>query len=143
MSPADSATELAAATAPRFFVDRSLGRIQFPTLLRAAGVDLVTLAEHYGIPADETIEDVAWLADTAQLGLVVLAKDARIRRRPAERTAISDHGARCFYYARADLLAGDSAARFLQNRAAIERACAEPGPFAYAIHPTRIVRMPL
>jgi hypothetical protein len=34
-------------------------------------------------PADETIEDVTWLADTAQLGLVVLAKDARIRRRPA------------------------------------------------------------
>ena len=143
MSPADSATESAAATAPRFFVDRSLGRIQFPTLLRAAGVDLVTLAEHYGIPADETVEDVAWLADTAQLGLVVLAKDARIRRRPAERTAISEHGARCFFYARADLHAADGAARFLHNRAAIERACAQPAPFAYVIHPTRIVRMAL
>jgi hypothetical protein len=106
-------------------------------------VDLVTLAERYGIPADETIEDVTWLADTAQRGLVVLAKDARIRRRPAERAAISSHGARCFYYARADLLAEDSAARFLHNRAAIQRACAQPGPFACAIHPTRIVRMPL
>jgi hypothetical protein len=31
----------------------------------------------------------------------------------------------------------------LHSRAAIEQACAEPGPFAYAIHSTRIVRMPL
>ena len=73
----------------------------------------------------------------------MLAKDARIRRRPAERAAIREHGARCFYYTRADLLARDNAERFRRNRAAIERACAQPGPFAYAIHPTRIVQMTL
>lgn len=143
MSPADSRAEGAASSRPRFFVDRSLGRIEFPRLLREAGVDLITLAEHYGIPADEAVDDVTWLADTARLGWVVVAKDARIRRRPAERIAIGEHRARCFYYARADLLATESAGRFLRNLAAIERACEEPGPFAYAIHATRIVRMTL
>ncbi len=143
MSQADSPADSGAPTRPRFFVDRSLGRIEFPRLLRASGVDLITLAEHYGIPADESVEDVTWLADTARLGWVVLAKDARIRRRPAERAAIRERGARCFYYTRADLPATESAGRFLHNLAAIERACTEPGPFAYAIHATRIVQMTL
>jgi hypothetical protein len=35
---------------PDLFVDRSLGRIQVPALLRRAALRLVTLAEHYGIP---------------------------------------------------------------------------------------------
>jgi hypothetical protein len=37
---------------PQFFVDRSLGRVRVPQLMRADGWSLVTLAEHYGIPAD-------------------------------------------------------------------------------------------
>src|SRR5579862_7600709 len=84
------ASEFATAR-PRFFVDRSMGRIEFPRLLRAAGVELVTLAEHYGIPADERVEDVTWLADTSRLDWPVIAKDERIRRRPAERRAVRDH----------------------------------------------------
>jgi hypothetical protein len=40
---------------PRFFVDRSLGRRAVPEALRAGGWDLITLAEHYGMPADEQI----------------------------------------------------------------------------------------
>lgn len=39
---------------PRFFLDRSLGRKAVPEALRADGWDVITLAEHYGIPADET-----------------------------------------------------------------------------------------
>ncbi|MGF1667658.1 MAG: hypothetical protein ACFCVC_15475 [Acidimicrobiia bacterium] len=31
-------------------MDRSLGRKKVPTLLREAGVSLITLAEHYGVP---------------------------------------------------------------------------------------------
>jgi hypothetical protein len=38
---------------PDLFIDRSLGRIQVPQLLRDAGLRLVTLAERYGIPNDE------------------------------------------------------------------------------------------
>lgn len=46
---------------PDLFLDRSLGRIAVPTLLRAAGLRLVTLAEHYGVPADEQVADEEWL----------------------------------------------------------------------------------
>lgn len=46
---------------PDLFLDRSLGRIKVPGLLRASELRLVTLAEHYGIPADETIVDEEWL----------------------------------------------------------------------------------
>lgn len=35
------------------------------------------------------------------------------------------------------------AARFLDNLAAIERACEEPGPFIYAVHQTRIEKLPI
>jgi hypothetical protein len=43
---------------PDLFLDRSLGRIEVPRRLRLAGLRLVTLAEHYGVPTDETIADV-------------------------------------------------------------------------------------
>lgn len=46
---------------PDLFLDRFLGRIKVPDLLRTAGLRLVTLAEHYGIPADEDIADEEWL----------------------------------------------------------------------------------
>jgi hypothetical protein len=42
---------------PRFFLDRSLGRRAVPEALRADGWDLITLAEHYGMPADEQVAD--------------------------------------------------------------------------------------
>ena len=48
---------------PDLFIDRSLGRIQVPGLLRAAGLRLIALAEHYGIPADENVADTTWLAE--------------------------------------------------------------------------------
>lgn len=46
---------------PDLFLDRSLGRIVVPSLLRAAGLRLTTLAEYYGIPADEAVSDEEWL----------------------------------------------------------------------------------
>lgn len=76
---------------PFVFVDRSLGRLQLPRLLRASGIQLVTLAEHYGIPADEAVEDATWIAEVAQQGWILFMKDERIRRRPAERRALHRH----------------------------------------------------
>ena len=143
MSPAGPSASRHPAGLPTLFVDRSLGRIQLPSLLRRAGLELVTLAEHYGIPADETIEDVTWLADTAGRGWIVLAKDERIRRRPAEKAAIRRYNARCFYFTRGDLRAPVYAERILRNLGAITGACAEHGPFVYVIHPHRIERMVL
>lgn len=129
------------ASLPFVFLDRSLGRVQVPALLRAAGVRLVTLAEHYGMPADETVEDVTWLADSAQRGWVAFMKDERIRRRPAERLAIEANRARCFCITNMNLPSAAMAERYLDNLAAIADACAQPGPFMYAVHANRIERL--
>ena len=53
---------------PDLFLDRSLGRVQVPTLLRAAGLRVRTLAEEYGMPADESVTDVDWLAHAGRNG---------------------------------------------------------------------------
>ena len=63
---------------PDLFLDRSLGRVRVPALLRAAGLRLVTLSERYGIPADETVPDDQWLRDSGEQGEAVFMKDARI-----------------------------------------------------------------
>jgi hypothetical protein len=81
---------------PRFFLDRSLGRKAVPEALRADGWDVITLAEHYGTPADEQVADVAWIEEAAQRGWPILMKDKRIRYRPAEIAAVTEHRARCF-----------------------------------------------
>lgn len=123
---------------PRFFVDRSLGRIVFPKLLRAAGRELITLAEHYGVPHDEQVADTQCIEDTAKLGWPVLMKDKRIRYRRAEIEAVADHAARCFVITRGDLTSADYAARFVTNQQTIFRIAATDGPFVYAVHADRL-----
>ena len=78
------------ATLPNLFLDRSLGRVKVPRLLRAAGLHLVTLAEHYGMPHDQSVKDVDRLKMAGVNGYVVFMKDeaiqnqcARTCRRPA------------------------------------------------------------
>jgi len=143
VSPADSPRRGHPEGLPTLFIDRSLGRIKLPALLRAAGLELVTLAEHYGVPQDEAVDDVTWLTETAARGWVALGKDERIRRRPAEKAAVLRHGARCFYFTRGDLRSEVYAERILANLGAITRTCAQDGPFIYVMHPRRIERMTL
>lgn len=87
---------------PDLFIDRSLGRVQVPQLLRDAGLRLVTLAERYGVPADESVTDEQWLSDAGASGEAVFMKDARVRYNPAEKAAIVRHSVRCFSLARRD-----------------------------------------
>jgi hypothetical protein len=143
VSPADWLRRRHPEGLPTFFIDRSLGRVKLPALLREAGLTLVTLAEHYGMPQDEVVDDVTWLVDTAARGWVALAKDERIRRRPAEKSAVRRSGARCFYFTRGDLPAEIYVERILVNLDAITYACADAGPFIYVLHPNRIERMAL
>ena len=82
---------------PDLFLDRSLGRVKVPGLLRDAGLRLITLAEHYGIPADESVTDAEWLELAGQQGWGVFAKDKRVRYNPAERAAIERFEVRYFY----------------------------------------------
>ncbi len=128
---------------PDVFVDRSLGRIQVPGLLRAVALRLITLAEHYGIPADQDVEDVTWLELVGQRNWIALMKDSEIRRRPAERAAVKSYAVRAFCLSAGSLPAADMAARFIDNLQAITEACVDAGPFIYAVHVSRITRLSL
>ena len=131
------------AELPDLFIDRSLGRIQVPTLLRAAELRLVTLAEHYGIPADQKVRDAAWLQLVGERGWVALMKDGGIRFNRAEREAVKRYAVRCFCIPRQNLTAQEMANRFLHNLDAMEAACREPGPFIYAVDARRLRPLPL
>jgi hypothetical protein len=126
---------------PRFFLDRSLGRKAVPEALRADGWSVITLAEHYGIPADERIADTDWIEEAAKREWPILMKDKRIRHRQAEITAVADHRARCFVITRGDLPSADMAQRFITNKADILMAAAEPGPYIYSVQTDRISRL--
>jgi hypothetical protein len=129
---------------PDLFLDRSLGRIKVPQLLRDAGLRLVTLAEHYGVPADETVMDEEWLELAGSSGWAVFMKDTRIRYSPAERGAVLRHSVQCFCLTSQSLAAEEMARRFLDNLDAIAQACHDDaGPFIYAVHSARIERLRL
>jgi hypothetical protein len=128
---------------PRFFLDRSVGRIIVPRGLRAAGIDLVTLAERYGVPADEQITDVQWMRDAAANSEAVLMCDDAIRKKnPEERQVLIELQLRAFVVS-SRLPGADVVTRFVAQLQAIERACSQPGPFVYRLHPERIERRQL
>ncbi len=126
---------------PDLFLDRSLGRIKVPALLRAAGLRLTTLAEHYGTPADEAVTDEEWLGLAGARGWVVFMKDTRVRYNPAEREAVKASRVRCFCLSNQNLSAADMANRFVHNLDAIVAACAAAGPMIFAVHRNRIERL--
>jgi len=101
---------------PHFFVDRSLGAVQVPHLLRSAGWALTTLTEHYGKPADESVPDVDWLSLCGEQGWSVLMKDAKIRYRAAERNALIDAGVTAFCLASGNLRSAVMAETFIQHQ---------------------------
>jgi hypothetical protein len=128
---------------PPLFLDRSLGRRQVPELLRGAGLQLQTLSEVYGIPADEDVSDVTWLELAGSQGWPVLMKDERIRYRAAERDALVAHGVKAFCLTSGNLRAAEMAEHFLAVLDQIADACALPGPFLYAVSGSWLRRLDL
>ena len=118
---------------PDLFLDRSLGRRQVPGLLRAAGLRLRTLAEVYGIPDDESVEDVDWLAYAGDRHWPVLMKDERIRYRIAEREALLAHNVKAFCLSGGNMRAAAMAEQYLRVLPAIVTACVDDGPFLYIV----------
>ncbi|MBL0205177.1 MAG: hypothetical protein IPQ14_12860 [Candidatus Microthrix sp.] len=128
---------------PDLFLDRSLGRLQVPRLLRDAGQRLVTLAEQHGIPSDEDVPDIDWLELAGTEGWAVFLKDARIRSRAVERETVQAFGVRWFCITRQDLTAAQMLERYLKHLDEIAAACSESDPFIYAVHERRIERLHL
>lgn len=77
---------------------------------------LITLAEHYGIPADESVLDVDWLRLAGQNQWPVLMKDERIKYRTPERRALLDHDVRAFCLTSGNLPAEEMAECFNRHR---------------------------
>jgi len=90
---------------------------------------------------DEEVPDVEWLEMCGREMFPVLSKDRRLRYRPEEIAAITVHEVKAFVLTRGGLRAAEQSARFERNRAAIEAACHDPGPFVYVVHSDRIVRV--
>jgi PIN like domain len=76
-----------------FFVDRSLGGITVPDLLRAIGLKVEVHADHFKHDAPDT----EWLERCGAEGWIVLAKDKAIKKNPLERRAIITHGLAAFF----------------------------------------------
>jgi hypothetical protein len=118
---------------PLFFVDRSLGRVRVPSLLREGGWTLITLSEHYGVPADEVVDDVAWLRLAGERGWPVLMKDERIKYRRAERRALIVHGVRAFCLTSGNLHAQAMADCFVRDQDRIWTAAMGTGLALFAV----------
>ncbi len=123
---------------PEFFLDRSLGGRDVAAALRDAGWIIRTHVEVYG-DRDQSVQDVEWLELCGREDWPVLTMDRRIRYRPTEIAAVRRHRVKAFALTSGNLTAAEQAERFVRNGLRIEIACAEPGPFLYAVHATQIV----
>ena len=130
-----------AATPPEFLIDRSLSQVSLPAVLLQAGLIVRTLADVYGEQTAQETDDATWLALAGERGWVVLCKDDRIRRRPAELQALSDGKVRLFCLTNAQLTFAEQAEWFLANRHRIIQASRKPGPYVYGIYRERIARL--
>jgi hypothetical protein len=100
-----------------------------------------TLAEVYGERAAQETQDSEWLALAGERSWVVLCKDDRIRRRPAELQALADGKVRLFCLTNAQLTFSDQAEYFLVNRNRIIQASRKPGPYVYGVYRDRIAKL--
>ena len=123
---------------PHFFVDRSLGRIEVPRLLREDGWELTTLAEHYGEKTGQGVDDVDWLTVAGEHGWPVLMKDTRIRRTTSERDALVKAGVRAFCISSGNLTSAVMAEYFIKHRAAIWRAASSNSPGIWIVSKTAV-----
>lgn len=117
----------------KFFVDRSLGK-QVAQLLREADFDLITLGEYYGEREGQRVKDETWLQMAGENRWPVLTADTKIRYRVSEKKALTDHKAQLFMLpSKKNLTAGEEAERFITHKDAIEKKCAEEGPFVVSV----------
>ena len=99
------------------------------------------MASIYGEQVAQELDDERWLTDAGTHNWVVLIKDDAIRRRPAERDALSEAGVRAFCLTNAQLRAAEQSARFVDNIERILRQVQKPGPYIYGVYNGYIKRL--
>lgn len=125
---------------PEFFVDRSLGK-SIVEGLRAAELIVHSMADIYGESKAQMLEDEVWLRDAGANGWAVLTKDDAIRRRPAERDALTAAAVQVFCLTSAGLRGEEQVDRFVKNRYRIIRQTRKPGPYIYGVYDTGLKRL--
>ncbi|HXJ39360.1 MAG TPA: hypothetical protein VNH18_08765 [Bryobacteraceae bacterium] len=122
---------------PVFFIDRSLGKIDVPTALRANGYccELHDDCEIDGVRFDQDTEDEVWLKAVAVRDWIVLTKDERIRYRPAELGAIQAAGLRAFIVIAGNVRGAETANILLKAMPKIiAAALSRKGPCVYYVY---------
>jgi hypothetical protein len=123
-----------------FFVDRSLGK-SIVAGLRTSGLQVLSMADVYGEKAAQLLADEVWLRDAGENHWVVLTKDDAIRRRPAERDALTEAEVRVFCLTNRNMRAAAQTERFVANRHRIVRQARKPGPYIYAVYEAGLRRL--
>ena len=109
--------------------------------MRGHGYVAHTLSSVYGEQAGQHVPDERWLRDAGVEGWIVLMKDDAIRRRPAERDALTDAGVRAFCLTNAQLRAVQQTERFISNRHRIVQQARKPGPYIYGVYERGLRRL--
>jgi hypothetical protein len=125
---------------PELFVDRSLGK-SIVEGLRAAGLTVHSMAEVYGEKRAQLLADEIWLQDAGKNDWIVLTKDDAIRRRPAERDALTKAAVRVFCLTNRNLRGAEQTERFVLNRHRILRQARKSGPYIYGVYEQGLKRL--
>jgi aryl-alcohol dehydrogenase-like predicted oxidoreductase len=125
---------------PEFFVDRSLGK-SIVEALRDVGLTVHSMADVYGEKRAQRLADEVWLRDAGKNDWIVLTKDDAIRRRPAERDALTEAGVRAFCLTSAQLRGAEQIERFVNNRDRILRQARKPGPYIHGVYESGLKRL--
>lgn len=123
-----------------FFVDRSLGK-SIVEGLRAVGLAAHSMSDVYGEQPGQLLRDEVWLRDAGENDWIVLTKDDAIRRRPAERDALTEAAVRVFCLTNRHLRGVEQTERFLSNRHRILRQARKPGPYIYGVYEKGLKRL--
>lgn len=125
---------------PVYFTDENT--LGLGKLLRRAGRDDVVFPGFDGLPQIPTgTTDLDWMPAVAQLGLVVITRDRRIRTRPAELRAYWEHGIRSVWIgAKQDLGPRQQFDLFIRHEARLQREITKrgQGPWAVSMRPAGI-----
>ncbi|PWD51852.1 hypothetical protein C8046_15570 [Serinibacter arcticus] len=124
---------------PDVFVDISLGGIAVPRVFREAGYKVVTLHEQFG---QRPVPDTEWMQWADDRDMVVLCKDQRIRRNPAEKYLLSRSQLRVVCLTSGQLRSSEQETLFRSHLGALERRWDDPErPWFVGLSPSGLTRL--
>jgi hypothetical protein len=132
---------LAPLNAPRFLLDRSVGRYVIAEGMQADGFEVETLASLYGERRAQGVKDVEWLEVAGTNALVVITADSAIRRRPSEIAAVERYGVKMFSIANGHLTGPAQLALVRQHMPRILREARTPGPWIWSLSASAVKRV--